>query len=256
MGGVSIVSTSSRNSGESPDGASPPASPDSPATGSGIWSVFVSPARAFAGLRNRPQWFGPLIIAGAATALAQGWLVQAVGMQHVIATALRNSGSIDTVATVRNLTSNAAAVLTGQALAAVLGCFIAAVAMSCVLWLSAVVVGEQMRFRSLLSVVALAVFAYSVTRACMLVGTVGLAAHPERLNIKDPLATSVGYFVGPQTSGWMALYGSLDVLSIGAVLLLIQGLRIVGGLSWRRSVLAVGIPWVAYLLRGFIVAMV
>jgi hypothetical protein len=177
-------------------------------------------------------------------------------MQRVVATAVRSSGAIDTVATIRNLTSNAGAVLTGQALAAVLGCFIAAVAIACVLWLSALVVGEPMRFRSLLAVVALAVLAYSVTRACMLVGTVGFAAHPERLNVKDPLATSVAYFVGPPSSGWTALYGSLDVLSIGAVLLLAQGLRTVGGLSWRRSVLAVGMPWVAYVLRGFIIAMV
>ena len=143
MGGVGVVSTSSGNSGESADRASPPASPDSPDTEPGIWSVFVSPARALAGLRNRRPWLGPLVIAGAATALAQGWLVQAVGMQRVVASTLRNSGSIDTVATINSLASNAPAVLIGQALAAVLGCFLAAVAIACVLWLSAVVIGEQ-----------------------------------------------------------------------------------------------------------------
>lgn len=222
---------------------------------SDIWTVFVSPSRAFAGIRERSPWFLPLAAAGVATALSQSWLIHRAGIQQFVATALRESPALDTAGAIRNLTSNAGAVVTGQALAAIAGCFIVAVMIACVLWLSATVVGEQMRFRQLFSTVSLVVFTYSVTRACMLAATAGLAAHPELLNTRDPLATSVAYFARPRSYQWIALLGSIDVLSIGAVVLLIQGLRIVGGLSWRRSVLAVTLPWVAYMLRGFVVGM-
>ena len=232
-----------------------PSSAELAETSASVWTVFTSPSRAFVGLRNRPRWFGPLVIAAAASAISQTWLIQRIGTQQVIATALRNSGALDTAGAIRNLTSNTPAVLTGQALASALGCFFAAAVIACALWLSAALAGEQVRFKKLISVTSLVVFAYSVTRACMIVATAALASHPERINIKDPLATSVVYFVNAPSSIWTPLFGSLDVLSIGAVLLLVQGLTIVGGVSAKRSVFAVTIPWVAYLARGFVGAL-
>jgi hypothetical protein len=220
-----------------------------------VWNLFVDPDLAFEAIRRRPRWLVHVVLAGAFVAAAQSYAIYTIGVQQVLAGILRNGAALDPTGALRNLSANSSGLVLGQALAALLGSFAVALGFSAVLWLSIVVVARQIDYRRVLAAVSLSLLFYSVLRALMLIATAAFSAHPESLNLREPLATNLGYFFQTNSRAWQPVLSGLDIVSLGSGVLLIRGLTRVTGLRLLDCAISVAVPWSAYLLRGAAVSL-
>ena len=244
------------NASPSTELAPPQDGPQSvPVPRAGFWSVFSTPDLAFLALRDTPEWFWKTLVAGLFLAAAQSFAIYRIGVQQLLANVVRGSAAIDAAGTIRNLPANSWGLVLGQVLAACAGSFVMALLLSAVLWLSIMIVSERVPFRRILAAVALAVFFYSVLRGTMLIATIIVAKHPEAINMKEPLATSLAYFIHSSSRAWHPVLVGLDVLSLASGVLLVRGLSVITGVAVLECAISVGVPWLAYVLRGLAVSL-
>ena len=209
--------------------------------------MFTSPLATFDALRKQPRWFSPLLFSALVSAAANLYIVQRIGLVRLIETASESSYIIDPQAVIQNVLAYQDRILFFQAASIFVNVFVIALVTSEVFWLLLTVMGSDISFKRVLAVVANANMLPIVARGCMVALTAALIQNANSLNIQNPLATNIAFFLRPSSPAALRLLTSLDAISfINAVLLILGLTRVCPKLSVGAASMMVFICWSAY----------
>ncbi len=160
---------------------------------------------------------------------------------------LRNAAALDAEAVLESALERQAQILFFQGLSTFAGVAVAALLSAKVLWLVLEVKGDDLPFRKVLAVVAHVTMLTAVVRQSMLALTVTLMRDPARLDLHNPLATNLAFYLRPADPTVFRLLAAADLLTLAKICLVALGLSAVSDrLSFRAALLVVLVPWGAY----------
>jgi hypothetical protein len=134
-----------------------------------------------------------------------------------------------------------------QGLSTFAGTFLTAFVVAKVLWLILEVIGEDLSFKSVLAVVAHVTMLMVIIRQSMLALSATVMPNLENLDLRNPLATNLAFFLHPHSPVIFRLLSSLDLITLANIWLLALGLsRMSGRLSMRAACVLVAVPWTVY----------
>lgn len=210
-------------------------------------SMFSSPAATLDSLKGRPQWFYPLLLAAVYSVAVNFYVIQRIGFMRLMGTALQANAAIDPRAVLESALAHRAEILFFQGLAAFASTFLTAFVVAKVLWLIITVIGQDVLFKKVLAVVAHVTMLTVVIRESMLALTTTVMSNLDNLDMRNPLATNLAFFLHPRSPIVSRLLGSLDLITFTNILLLAMGLsKVSNRLSFRTACILVIIPWGVY----------
>ena len=209
--------------------------------------IFLNPAAAFQSLKGRPRWFYPLLIAAAYAVVVNLYVIEQVGFTRLLHTMLQNTATLDAQAVLDTALERKAQILFFQGLSTFVSMFVTTFVVSKVLWLVLEVIGEDLLFRRVLAVVAHATMLTTLIRESMLALTATVMRNPETLDLRNPLATNLAFFLHPGSPVTYRLLAALDLVTLGKICLLALGLsKVSDRLCLRGASLVVLVPWALY----------
>lgn len=212
-----------------------------------LGSMFSSPAATLDSLREWPRWFYPLLVAAGYSAVVNFYVIWRIGLQRLMNAALRANASVDPQAVLESALAHRAMILFFQGLASFAGTFVTAFVVAKVLWLIITVIGQDLHFKKVLAVVAHVTMLTVVIRQSMLAVTATVIPNLDNLDIRNPLATNLAFFLHPKSPVLLRLLSSFDVVTFTNILLLGLGLNKVSNrLSFRTACILVIVPWGVY----------
>lgn len=210
-------------------------------------SMFSSPSATLDSLRGRPQWFYPLLLAATCSVAVNFYVIRRIGLIRLIGAALQGNAAIDPLAVLESALARKAEILFFQGLSAFAGTFLTAFVVAKVLWLILTVIGQDVLFKKVLAVVAHVTMLTVVIRELMLALTATVMRNLENLDLRNPLATNLAFFLHSRSSIVFRLLSSLDLITFTNIFLLALGLsKISNRLSFRTAFILVFIPWGVY----------
>lgn len=211
-------------------------------------SMFTSPFATFDSLRKQPRWLVPAAFSAMVSAAANFYVIQRIGLVRLIETASRSNSVIDPQAAIQNVLAHQNQILFFQAVSIFLNVFLVALAAANFFWLALMLFGFDISFRKSLAVVAHANMLPIVARGCMTVLTAAAVRDAGSLDIKNPLATNLAFFLRPSSPAALRILTSLDVIALINAGLLIVGLaRVCPKLSLTAASATVFICWAIYI---------
>jgi hypothetical protein len=213
-----------------------------------FWSIFVRPLATLDSLRERPHWLYPVWVSGIVSVAANLYVIRRIGLVRMIEASIHAESIIDPQTVLQNALEHQLQILCFQAFSTLLGSFIIALGTATILWLLLTSCGYDMSFKKGLAVVAHVNLLFVVLKEFMRVLTVLLIQDMNRLDLSNPLATNLAFFVRTASPAVLRLLTSLDVITFANMALLIVGLtKVCGKLSVKTaSVMVIG-PWIIYL---------
>jgi hypothetical protein len=203
-------------------------------------TVFTSPLATTESLNEQPQWFVPLLMAAAYSVAVNLYVIQRVGLERLMTAALQSNAAIDPQTALQNALGHQGQILLYQALSTFAGTFLTA-------WLLLIVVGQDVVFRKVFAVVAHASLLTTVIRNSMLALTTTLMRDLDSLDLRNPLATNLAFFLHPHSATAARILSSLDLLTLANLYLLAAGLtRVSQRLSPRVAAALVVVPWLLW----------
>jgi hypothetical protein len=161
--------------------------------------------------------------------------------------ALQSNAAIDPQTALQNALGHQGQILLYQALSTFAGTFLTASVVARVLWLLLIVVGQDVVFRKVFAVVAHASLLTTVIRNSMLALTTTLMRDLDSLDLRNPLATNLAFFLHPHSATAARILSSLDLLTLANLYLLAAGLtRVSQRLSPRVAAALVVVPWLLW----------
>ena len=216
-----------------------------------FWHMLMDPAATLASLEERPRALFPIIVAAIYASLVSFYVVQRVGLQRLVETAIQSNASVDTETIIANALSHRAQIMTMQAASAFLGSIITTVLLALFFWLVVTVVGADTTFKKMLAVVAHVAFFVTAVRETMIALVVTMSRNLNGFNIKNPVGTNLAFFVDSVSPTVTKVLLSFDVITIAAIVLTVIGLRrIAKQLSPFAAASVVVIPWCLYVVAG------
>jgi hypothetical protein len=210
--------------------------------------MLSSPAATFLSLRGHPRWFNPLLIAAVYSVAVNYYVIQRIGLVRLLSATLQTSAAIDAQAVLETALERKAQIMFFQGFSTFVSIFFTALVVAKVLWLILEVIGKNLPFKSALAVVAHATVLMVIIRESMLAFTVGMMRNPENLDLRNPLATNLAFFLHPSVPWTYRLLASLDLIILCKVALLALGLsKVSDRLSLRAACVVVLVPWGAYI---------
>jgi len=211
-------------------------------------SMFSSPAATLDSLRGQPRWVLPLLLAATYSVAVNFYVVRRVGLVRLMGAALRVNAAIDPQAVLENTVAHKSEILFFQGLATFAGTLVTAFVVAKVLWLILTVIGQDVLFKKVLAVVAHVTMLTVVIRESMLALTATVMRNLDNLDLRNPLATNVAFFLRPKSPIVSGLLGSLDLITFANIFLLALGLsKVSDRLSFRTACILVIIPWGVYI---------
>jgi hypothetical protein len=208
--------------------------------------MFSRPAATLCSLKERSQWLLPLLIAAACSVAVNFYVMHRIGLQRLISAAVQAS-AFDPKAVLQNALEHKTQILAVQGLSTFLGTFVTALVVAKVLWLILTVIGEELLFKRVLAVVAHVTMLIAVTRELMMALTATVMRDMDGFDLRNPLATNLGFFCQPNSQFVFRLLASLDILTLANIFLLALGLsKISNRLSLRKACVLVILPWGLY----------
>jgi len=224
----------------------------------GILEVFYQPGKLFSSLENRrAAWVLPLLL-GIALSVATSWIaIDKIGMENIMRQRLQNSG-----ATPEQMQQQMQFADSPVALYVTIGAIVvivplAALLIAGVLTIFALMGSKQPKFGTNFSMVTLAYFPFTLITAIMSILVVMIAPDVATLDINNLLSTNVGAFMDKDTTPKF-LYSfltSMDLLVFGEVGFLAYGFSKVNRTTMGFALVAVGLPWLIYVLGKAAVSM-
>jgi hypothetical protein len=214
--------------------------------------VFFEPGKVFADVAQRPRWIAPILI----SMLIGAGLIYAISThigwdQTVRQTIMNNPRTADLPADQREK-----AIATGTKVASILGWVGALLgAPLSVLIIAGVLtglfnglLGTELKFAQTFAITAYALLVRAVL-AALLILLVYLKP-PEDFNIQVSPFSPAAYMNRLDNPKWlMSLAGSLDLFTIWSIVLLAIGFSVAAKkLSFTKSLTAIGIPWLIWVV--------
>lgn len=213
----------------------------------GFWLVFVSPLRTLESLCERPRWIVPLGCAALLTAVIDYYALTRIGFDSLVAAAARASGTLDPDGVVQNALAHRTEILAIQSVGSFLGVFATATIFALLLWLLVLGVGGEVTFKRVMAVMAHVGLVFATVKQSMLAFAVTLSQNPVTFDLKNPLATNIGFFVHSSSPMTARILSSLDLLTFTTQVLVVLGLvKVSRGLSRKAACAVVFIPWSLY----------
>ena len=211
-------------------------------------SMFASPLSTFDSLRERPRWFFPVLFSAIVSAAANFYIVQRIGLTQLIKTASQSNYIIDPQAAIQNVLEHQSRILAIQAASVFVNVFVIALVIAMVFWLLLVILGYDISFKKSLAAVSHANMLPMVVRGCMVALTAAVIQDAGALNLKNPLATNMGFFLRPSSPVALRLLTSLDAITFANATLLTMGFtRVCPPLSVKAASAMVFICWAVYI---------
>jgi hypothetical protein len=218
-------------------------------------TMFTSPLATLNSLRDRPQWFMALLVAGAYSVLVNFYVVQRAGLERLMTKLLKSAPLIDPQGVLQSALLHQNRIVLIQALATFVGAFVIAFVVARVLWLLLIVAGKDVVFKRVFAVVAHATLLTTVIRESALALTVTLVRDLDKLDLRNPLATNPGFFVHPASPTASRILTWLDLITLTNIFLLVVGLtKVCDGLSRRVAAALVVVPWLAWVGASLLLA--
>lgn len=216
-----------------------------------FWHMLVNPAATLGTLDTRPAAFLPLIAAALYAAVVNLYVLQRIGVRRVIEAAVRAAASVDTETLIANAMAQRQQIVVMQAVSAFAGSIIAALLLGLFFWLLVTVAGALVPFRRVLAVVAHVAFFTTIARETMIGLVVTVTRNLDAFNIRNPIATNLGFFIHTASPAMARLLGAADLITAAGLTLTIVGLRAVAKeLSTVVVASIVLVPWVLYVAAG------
>lgn len=211
-------------------------------------SMFTSPLATFDSLRKQPRWLVPIAFSAMVSAAANFYVIQRIGLVRLIETASRSNSIIDPQAAIQNVLAHQNQILFFQAASIFLNVFLIALVAANFFWLTLMLFGYDISFRKTLAVVAYANMPPVVAKGCMTVFTAAVIRDAGTLDIKNPLATNLAFFLQPSSPIALRILTSIDAIALTNAALLIVGLaRVCPKLSPSAASRMVFICWAIYI---------
>ena len=212
-----------------------------------LGSMFSSPAAALDSLRGRPRWFYPLLLAATWSVAVNLYVIQRIGLKRLMGAALQANAALDPQAVLESALAHRTEILFFQGLATFAGTFVTALVVAKVLWLIITVIGRDVLFKKVMAVVAHVTMLTVVIRESMLAFTATVMPNLDNLDIRNPLATNLAFFLHPKSPVVFRLLSSLDLVTLANIFLLALGLsKVTSRLSFRSACILVIVPWGVY----------
>jgi hypothetical protein len=210
-------------------------------------AMFASPLATLDALRERPRWLSPLLLSAAASTAANLYVVQRIGLARLIEAAAQTNAIIDPQGAVESVLAHQGRILCFQAASVAVNVFVLALVAAKVLWLLLTLFGFDIEYKKILAVVAHANMLPAILRACMLAITAAVIQNVQALDLRNPLATNIAFFLRPASPAAFHILSSLDAMTLSSIGLLIVGLRrVCSNLSALWASLMVLVPWMMY----------
>ncbi len=209
--------------------------------------IFTDPAATFQSLRGRPRWFYPLLISGVYSVLVNLYVIRRIGFTCLLNVMLQNTATLDAQAVLDAALERKAQILFFQGLSTFVSMFFTAFVVTKILWLILEVIGEDLPFKRVLAVVAHTTMLTVIVRESMLALTATVMGNPENLDLRNPLATNLAFFVRAGSPYAYRLLASLDLITLCKICLLALGLtKVSDHLSLRMACVVILVPWGLY----------
>ena len=216
-------------------------------------SMFSRPAATLDSLSGRPRWFLPLLLAATYSVAVNYFVVRRIGLVRLMGAALQVNTAIDPQALLENAVAHKTEILFFQGLATFAGTLVTAFVVAKVLWLIITVIGQDVHFKKVLAVVAHVTMLTVVVRESMLALTATAMRNLDNLDLRNPLATNLAFFLHPRSPIASNLLGSLDLITLANIFLLALGLsKVSNRLSFRAACILVIVPWGVYVGVSFL----
>jgi len=209
--------------------------------------MFTSPVATLESLRERPQWFYPVLLAAAFSVVANFYVIQRIGLERLVSAMAQAGVALDPQAAVQNAMAHQSQIFTVQALSTVVNVFLTALVIAKVFWLLLTLCGVDISYKKILAIVAHANMLAVVLRECMLVLTATFIRDLSTLDLRNPLATNLAFFAAPKSPVAFHILSSLDVITFVNVYFLVVGLtKVCARLSLSAASVIVVVPWAFY----------
>lgn len=210
--------------------------------------MFISPLATFDSLRDRPRWFFPVLFSATVSAAANFYIIQRIGLMQLIKTASQSNYMVDPQVAVQNVLEYQNRILAIQAGSVFVNVFVIALMTAVVFWLLLTILGHDVSFRKSLAAVSHANMLPIIVRGSMTALAAAIIQDAGALNLRNPLATNIAFFLQPSSPVALRLLTSLDAITFTNVILLAMGLtRVCPQLSVRAALAMVFLCWAAYI---------
>lgn len=211
-------------------------------------SMFISPLATFDSLRDRPRWFFPVLFSATVSAAANFYIIQRIGLMRLIITASQSNYMIDPQVAAQNVLEYQNRILAIQAGSVFINVFVIALMTAVVFWLLLTILGYDVSFRKSLAAVSHANMLPIIVRGSMTALAAAIIQDAGALNLRNPLATNIAFFLRPSSPVALRLLTSLDAITFANAILLAMGLtRVCPRLSVRAALAMVFLCWAAYI---------
>jgi hypothetical protein len=211
-------------------------------------SMFISPLATFDSLRDRPRWFFPVLLSAIVSGAANFYIIQRIGLIRLIKTASQSNRMIDPQIAVQNVLDHQNRIFAIQAVSVFVNVFVIALMTAVVFWLLLTILGHNISFKKSLAAVSHANMLPIIVRGCMTALAAAIIQDAGALNLRNPLATNIAFFLRPSSPVALRLLTSLDAITFANAILLAMGLkRVCPQLSVRAALAVVFICWAAYI---------
>jgi hypothetical protein len=189
----------------------------------------------------------PFLFAAFFSASVNLYVIQRIGLDRLIVSTVHSSTAIDHDTVVQNALARRNTILAIQAFSILVNSFVMALVVSKVLWLILTLLGRDVAFKQVLAVVTHVSLLTVSIRQMMLALTTTLVRDPGTINLRNPLATNIGFFLPSVSATAGRILTSIDVITFANIALLTLGLtKVCAHLSRKTAALAVMIPWMIY----------
>lgn len=212
-----------------------------------FWSMFTSPVITLESLREHPSWLTPVLVSAVLSMAVNLYLVQRIGFARLIEAAGHSSAVIDPQAAIQSAMSHQGMIFAFQAISTFVGSILTILVIAKVITLVLTLCGQDVSFKRILAPVAYVIALSVVIRQCLLALTATFMRDLDVLDLRNPLATNLAFFLQPKSPAVLHILSALDGITILTIVLLIIGLtKVCDRLSLRAASIVVIVPWMVY----------
>jgi hypothetical protein len=205
-----------------PPPGTPSAEPAEKGSLATLIGVIFQPQAAFRSIGKRPNWLLPLLACIVLVLLSTVLIINRMGMSNLMRSAMQGNPQAEEIA---QKVEESSFTKTMIYLSPLIQTPIVMVVVAGVFLLVFMLAGVETNFKMAFSVTAHSFFAYSLVATLLSLVTVYAARDFANLDLRNPIATNVGFFLDPaETSKFLySVSSSLDVLSFWFIYLLALG---------------------------------
>lgn len=216
-----------------------------------FWHMLVNPAATLASLAETPRVLLPMLVTAVYATLVNYYVIQRIGLQRLLASAIQATASVDTDTLIANALAHRTQIVTMQAVSGFAGSMVTTLALGVLFWLLVTVAGGEISFRKTMAVVAHVAFFIAAVRETMIVLVVTMSRDLGAFNLKNPVGTNLAFFIHNASPLATKLMFSFDVLTVVSLVLTVIGLRRVAkDVSPAAAACVVVAPWALYVAAG------